>query len=269
MSRRWTCVAANRSSSRDRANDGGGREMAMMADTAALDRFEAGAFASTAAKWSLALRMVLAVIAGGLLCVAVLWWVAFPDAQYLSNLVAGGAAVLVAIPVLSAGWISVVRPSLHGMTDLLVAIALVAAWATGDLMTAAILPIVMIIGHVLEERSLLGSQEAIRAMGRLVATTTRRVAADGTTCTVPTEQIRIDDRIELRAGDRVPVDGVVLTGRSSLDTASLTGESVPADVKENEAVLAGSINLDGRLVVRVSRVGSDTTLGKIIALMET
>ena len=68
------------------------------------------------------------------------------------------------------------------MTDLLVAIALIAAWATGDLMTAAILPIVMIIGHVLEERSLLGSQEAIRAMGRLVATTTRRLAADGTTC---------------------------------------------------------------------------------------
>jgi Cd2+/Zn2+-exporting ATPase len=243
--------------------------MAMMADTAALDRFEAGAFASTAAKWSLALRMLLSMIAAGLLCVAVLWRVAFPDAQYLSNLVAGGAAVLVAIPVLSAGWISVVRPSLHGMTDLLVAIALVAAWATGDLMTAAILPIVMIIGHVLEERSLLGSQEAIRAMSRLVSTTTRRIGRDDTIETVPTGHIRIGDRIELRAGDRVPVDGVVLSGRSSLDTASLTGESVPADVKENEAVLAGSINLDGRLVVRVSRVGSDTTLGKIIALMET
>jgi Cd2+/Zn2+-exporting ATPase len=86
---------------------------------------------------------------------------------------------------------------------------------------------------------------------------------------VPTDQIRIGDRIELRAGDRVPVDGIVLTGRSSLDTASLTGESVPADIKENEPVLAGSINLDGYLVVQVSRVGQETTLGKIIALMET
>ena len=223
----------------------------------------------TAAKWSLGMRMLLSMVAAGLLCVAVLWRVAFPDEQYLADLVAGGAAVLVAIPVLSAGWNSVVHPSLHGMTDLLVAIALIAAWATGDLMTAAILPIVMIIGHVLEERSLLGSQEAIRAMSRLVSTTTRRIAADGSITDTPTAQIRIGDRIELRAGDRVPVDGVVLSGRSSLDTASLTGESVPADVKENQPVLAGSINLDGHLIVQVSRVGQETTLGKIIALMET
>jgi heavy metal translocating P-type ATPase len=155
------------------------------------------------------------------------------------------------------------------MTDLLVAVALIAAWATGDLMTAAILPIVMIIGHVVEERSLLGSQEAIRAMGRLVATTTRRIAEDGSVAEVPTGRIGIGDRIELRAGDRVPVDGVVVEGQSSLDTASLTGESVPADVKPGEPVMAGSINLDGRLVVRVGRVGQQTTLGKIIALMAT
>src|ERR1700735_4855699 len=134
---------------------------------------------ASATKWSLGLRLVLSMVAAGLLCVAVLWRVAFPAEQYLADLVAGGAAVLGAIPVLSAGWNSIVHPSLHGMTDLLVAIALIAAWATGDLMTAAILPIVMIIGHVLEERSLLGSQEAIRAMSRLVSTTSRRVAADG------------------------------------------------------------------------------------------
>jgi heavy metal translocating P-type ATPase len=245
--------------------------MTAITDTAALDTFDAPDFSLTAAaaKWSLGLRMLLSMIAAGLLCVAVLWRVVFPDEQYLSDLVAGGAAVLVAIPVLSAGWSSIVRPSLHGMTDLLVAIALIAAWATGDLMTAAILPIVMIIGHVLEERSLLGSQEAIKAMSRLVSTTSRRIAADGSITEVPTAQIRIGDRIELRAGDRVPVDGVVLSGHSSLDTASLTGESVPADVKENEPVMAGSINLDGHLVVQVSRVGQETTLGKIIALMET
>jgi Cd2+/Zn2+-exporting ATPase len=222
-----------------------------------------------AAKWSLGLRMFLSMLAAGLLCAAVLWRIVFPDEQYLAELVAGGAAAVVAIPVLSAGWASVLRPNLHGMTDLLVAVALIAAWATGDLMTAAILPIVMIIGHVLEERSLLGSQEAIRAMSRLVSTTTRRVASDGAIVEVPTGQIRIDDRIELRAGDRVPVDGVVLTGRSSVDTASLTGESVPAEIKQGEPVLAGSINLDGHLIVQVSRVGQETTLGKIIALMET
>ncbi len=78
---------------------------------------------------------------------------------------AGGAAALVALPVLSAAWGSLRHPSLHGITDRLVALALIAAWASGDLLTAALLPIVMTAGHVLEERSLLGSQEAIRALG--------------------------------------------------------------------------------------------------------
>jgi Zn2+/Cd2+-exporting ATPase len=223
----------------------------------------------TTSKWSLGLRLLLSMVAAGLLCVAVLWRLAFPAEQYLADLVAGGAAAMVAIPVLAAGWHSVVRPSLHGLTDLLVAIALIAAWATGELMTAAILPIVMVVGHVLEERSLLGSQEAIRAMGQLVSTSTRRIAADGTVSNVPTGQIRIADRVELRAGDRVPVDGIVLTGRSSLDTASLTGESVPTEVITGDPLLAGSINLDGHLTIRVTRVGQQTTLGKIIALMRT
>jgi Zn2+/Cd2+-exporting ATPase len=147
--------------------------MTAITQTAPLDT-EPVSLIGPAAKWSLGLRMLLSMVAAGLLCVAVLWQVMFPNRQDLADLVAGAAAVLVAIPVLTAGWNSIVRPSLHGMTDLLVAIALIAAWATGDLMTPAILPIVMIIGHVVEERSLLGSQEAIRAMGRLVSTTTRR-----------------------------------------------------------------------------------------------
>jgi Zn2+/Cd2+-exporting ATPase len=238
------------------------------ADTAVLDD-AALSLHSPGAKWFLGARMFLSMVAAGLLGVAVLWRVIFPTEEYLAELVAGGAAALVAIPVLAAGWNSIVRPSLHGMTDLLVAIALIAAWATGDLMTAAILPIVMIIGHVVEERSLLGTQEAIRAMGRLVSASARRVEDDGRITEVPTERIAVGDRIELRAGDRVPVDGVVLSGHSSLDTASLTGESVPADVKEGEPVMAGSINVDGHLIIQASRVGQDTTLGKIIALMET
>jgi Cd2+/Zn2+-exporting ATPase len=221
------------------------------------------------ARWSLALRLTMAMIAAGLLVVAGAWRFVFPTEQYLSDLVAGGAAALVAVPVLSAAWDSIRRPSLHGMTDQLVAIALIAAWATGDLMTAAVLPIVMIVGHVLEERSLLGSQEAIRAMGRLVETTARLIHRDGRVETVATQSLAVGDLIELRAGDRVPVDGLIIEGSSSLDTASLTGESVPAEMNPGEAVLAGSINLDGHLVVEVQRVGEQTTLGKIIALMDT
>ncbi len=220
-----------------------------------------------AERWSLALRLTLAMVAGGLLVVALAWRAIVPADPAVADLVAGGAAALVAVPVLAEAWASLRRPSLHGITDRLIALALIAAWATGDLITAAVLPIVMIVGHVLEERSLLGSQEAIRALGRLADTAARRLRPDGSVEVVPTAALKVGDRIELRAGDRVAADGRVVHGTASLDMASLTGESVPVDVAPGDPVLAGSVNLDGLLTVEVTQVGSDTTLGKVIALM--
>ena len=200
---------------------------------------------------------------------AILWEAVFPDDSALANLVAGWAAALVAIPVLSAAWHSLRHPSLHGVTDQLIAMALAAAWATGELMTAAILPIVMIIGHVLEERSLIGSQEAIRSLNRLTKVGARRLDRNGELEEVAAEALRSGDRFELWPGDRVPTDGVVREGASSLDLASITGESVPVEVEAGGTVFAGSINLQGRLVVEVTRTGEDTTLGRVVALMQT
>ncbi len=215
----------------------------------------------------LAVRLTLAMLAAGLLLLSLLWQWAFPQEAALASLVAGGAAILVSLPVLAAAWHSLRHPSLHGVTDRLIALALVGAWAAGDLMTAAVLPIVMILGHVLEERSLLGSREAIRALSRLAEMFARRQRPDGGFDTVPAAALRPGDVVELRAGDRVPADGVVLEGAASLDMASLTGESVPVDAGEGDRVMAGSIDTDGRLLVRVQSVGSETTLGKIITLM--
>jgi Cd2+/Zn2+-exporting ATPase len=217
----------------------------------------------------LAVRLTLAMLASGLLLLAVIWQWAFPGGSTLAQLIAGVAAALVTAPVLMAAWHSLRHPSLHGVTDRLIALALVGAWASGDLMTAAILPIIMILGHVLEERSLLGSREAIRALSRLAETSARRRRADGAIETVRTRDLRPGDLIELRAGDRLPVDGTIREGEASLDTASLTGESVPVEVRPGAAVMAGSIDLDGRLVIEVERVGEATTLGRIIALMRT
>jgi Zn2+/Cd2+-exporting ATPase len=228
-----------------------------------------GALLAGAERLLLGVRLTLALLAAGLLVVALGWEFAFPDDAELANLVAGAAAILVAVPVLGAAWQSLRHPSLHGITDRLIALALIAAWASGDLMTAAVLPIVMILGHVLEERSLLGSHEAIRALSRLTETSARRLQPDGSVQLVATRDLRAGDLIELRAGDRVPADGVVRRGSASLDMASLTGESVPVDVEEGETVLAGSINTNGRLEVAVTQVGAATTLGKIIALMRT
>jgi heavy metal translocating P-type ATPase len=153
------------------------------------------------------------------------------------------------------------------MTDVLIGLAVVAAWASGDLATAALLPIVMIVAHVLEERSLLGSRDAIRALGRLTQTTARRVGTDGSEELVPTALLRTGDRVRLRAGDRAPCDGTVLQGQASMDVSSLTGESVPVDVAQGDTVLAGSIDTNGALEVLATSTGAETTLGKIIALL--
>jgi heavy metal translocating P-type ATPase len=215
----------------------------------------------------LALRLTLAMAAAALLVVALAWQAVFPDQALVAQLVAGGAALLVTVPVLTSAWHSLRHPSLHGVTDRLIALALVAAWATGDLMTAALLPIVMIIGHVLEERSLLGSNEAIRALTRLTDTNCRRLRPDGSEEVVAATALRPGDRIALRAGDRVPADGIVRHGNASLDMASLTGESVPVEVAPGDAAVAGAIDTDGLLEIEVTRVGADSTLGRIISLM--
>jgi heavy metal translocating P-type ATPase len=215
----------------------------------------------------LALRLSLALVALCLLLVAFgMHWLV-PSEQGIAELVAGVAAALVAVPVFVEAWASLRHPSLHGITDRLVALALIAAWATGDLMTAALLPIIMTVGHVLEERSMLGSQEAVRALGRLTEVDSRRLLPDGSTEVIPSAQLRVGDLIELLAGDRVPADGIVRRGNSSLDLASLTGESVPVEVREGDQALAGAMNVDGRIQVELTRVGQESTVGRIIALM--
>ncbi len=215
---------------------------------------------------ALSLELTLAMLAGGLVAVALGWEWAFPREAALASLVAGAAAVLVAGPVIMAAWRSLSRPSLHGVTDLLVALAMIGAFGVGDLTTAALVPIVMIFAHVLEERSLVGSREAIRALGRLTETTGRRLRG-GAVEIVSAAALRPGDRIELRAGDRAPADGIVRAGSAAVDAASLTGESAPAEASAGATILAGSIDVDGRLEVEVTRVGHETTLGRIIALM--
>ena len=125
----------------------------------------------------LGLRLALALAALCLLIVAGGIDYLIPAQRGIAELVAGAAATLVAVPVFVEAWQSLRHPSLHGITDRLVALALIAAWATGDLMTAAFLPIIMTIGHVLEERSMLGSHEAVRALSKLTEVDTRRHAA--------------------------------------------------------------------------------------------
>lgn len=215
-----------------------------------------------------ALQLTLAMFALGLLSLGLVWRWLLPTQSGLSELLLGAAALLVALPVLRAGWFALRYPDLHGVTDLLTAIAMIGAWATGDLLTAVLLPIVMIFGHVLEERSVIGSHEAITALARLTLTQARLIQADGEITLITNDDLVKDDLVEVRAGDRIPADGRVLSGQASLDTAPITGESVPVEVSAGMDVFGGAINLDGLLRIQITRTGQDSTLGKVIALMQ-
>lgn len=223
---------------------------------------------SSAEQRSAARQLTLAMLALGLLALGLVWRWFMPLQVGTSQLLLGFASLLVAVPVMRSAWYSLRYPSLHGITDQLIALAMLGAWATGDLLTAALLPIIMIFGHVLEERSVIGSQEAIHALGKLTRSQARLFQADGRLLEVDNSTLKTGDQVEVRAGDRVPADGVVLSGQASLDTASITGESVPLEVSEGMPIYGGAINLDGLLRVEVTRTGEESTLGKVIALMQ-
>lgn len=223
---------------------------------------------SSAEQRRAARQLTLAMLALGLLALGLIWrWLA-PEQNGVSQLLLGFASLLVAVPVMRSAWYSLRYPSLHGITDQLIALAMLGAWATGDLLTAALLPIIMIFGHVLEERSVIGSQEAIHALGKLTRSHARKIQADGSIIEVDNGTLKAGDLVEVRAGDRVPADGRVLSGQASLDTASITGESVPMEAGAGMSVFGGAINLDGLLRIEVTRTGHESTLGKVIALMQ-
>jgi heavy metal translocating P-type ATPase len=223
---------------------------------------------SSAEQRRAARQLTLAMLALGLLGLGLIWRWLVPEQTGVSQLLLGFASLLVAVPVMRSAWYSLRYPSLHGITDQLIALAMLGAWATGDLLTAALLPIIMIFGHVLEERSVIGSQEAIHALGQLTRSHARKLLADGSIIEVDNGTLKSGDTVEVRAGDRVPADGRVLSGQASMDTASITGESVPVEAAVGMTVFGGAINLDGLLRIEVTRTGDESTLGKVIALMQ-
>ena len=122
-------------------------------------------------------------------------------------------------------------------------------------------------GKYMEERSKKKTKGAITALMEL-APDTALLLRDGATQEVPAEQLMVGDLILVKPGTRIPADGEVVQGTSSVDESMLTGESIPVDKAEGSSVTGGSMNLNGALTLRVSRVGTDSTLAKIIAVME-
>ena len=149
----------------------------------------------------------------------------------------------------------------------LVAIAVLAAFASADYKTAGIVAFFMLTGEIIETRTAQGARDSIESLIKLTPTKARRLLKDGTEEEVAASQLAVGDVIRIRPGDNVAADGVILSGQGSFNQATITGESVPADKKAGDEVYAGTQNLTGVLEIKVSRAGSDTTLGRVRELI--
>ncbi|MBU3029541.1 copper-transporting P-type ATPase [Paracoccus marinaquae] len=132
---------------------------------------------------------------------------------------------------------------------------------------AAVIVTLVLLGQVMELRAREGTGKAIRALLDMAAKTARVIRDDGSEDEVPLDEVQVGDRLRVRPGDKVPVDGVVLDGRSSVDESMITGEPVPVEKVAGEPVTGATINGTGSLVIEARRVGADTMLSQIVEMV--
>jgi Cu+-exporting ATPase len=133
---------------------------------------------------------------------------------------------------------------------------------------AAVIVTLILLGQVMELRARGATGAAIRKLLDLAPKTARRVTHDGSDEDVPLEHVVVGDRLRVRPGEKIPVDGSVLEGTSSVDESMVSGESIPVEKGAGDALVGGSINGTGSLVMRAEKVGADTLLARIVGLVE-
>ena len=132
---------------------------------------------------------------------------------------------------------------------------------------AAVIVTLVLLGQVLELRARGRTGAAIRALLRLAPKMGRRLREDGTEEDVPLDQIQVGDRLRVRPGEKVPVDGVVLEGGSAVDESMVSGEPIPVEKRQGDRLVGATINGTGSLVMRAERVGSETLLARIVQMV--
>jgi Cu+-exporting ATPase len=182
----------------------------------------------------------------------------------------GGIALVMIAAILGGVRIvyGAIEALFHGRigADIALAQACLAALVIGQPFVAAEVVFIALVGEVLEAVTFARTE---RAIGRLLEQTPRtaRVRRDGVECEVPAGEVVVGDLVVVRPGERVPVDGPVVAGRSTVDQAALTGESLPVDKGPGERVYTGSVNQFGVLEVTAEKVGHETTFGQVLRLV--
>ena len=180
------------------------------------------------------------------------------SSAFIGAVILGYPIVVTAIKDLRVGRLSI---------NELVAIAVLAAFASGNYKVAGVVAFFMLMGEIIETRTAEGARASIESLIKLTPTKARRIKKDGTEEEVAASELAIGDVIRVRPGDNVAADGLILNGQGSFNQATITGESLPADKKSGDEVFAGTQNLTGVLEIKVSRAGEDTTLGRVRELI--
>jgi Cu+-exporting ATPase len=191
-------------------------------------------------------------------------------------------------PFFVRGWASLVTRHLNMFT--LIAVGTGAAWAYSAVAAvlpgifpssfrgadgevaiyfeaAAVIVTLVLLGQVLELRARSQTGAAIRALLGLAPKTARRLNEDGSEEDVPLDSVRVGERLRVRPGEKVPVDGTVLEGQSAVDESMITGEPIPVTKREGDPVTGATVNGTGSLVIRAERVGGETLLAQIVAMV--
>ena len=202
---------------------------------------------------------------GGLL--AIVSWIAHLTGStndLVATLPAVLAALLLGAKLFYAAGIEVMRRRVSSSS--LAALAILASMAVGKFGTAAFLAFILLVADLIVSRTADGAKRAIEQLVSLTPDIAR-VVIEGVEKIVPVGQVSVGQRVRIRPGENLPVDGRVTTGESTINQASLTGEAMPVEVQKGSDVYAGTTNLTGAIDIEVTQVGEETTIGKVSSLI--
>ncbi|MDR6289009.1 MULTISPECIES: copper-transporting P-type ATPase [Inquilinus] len=236
----------------------------------------------------LTIPVLLLEMGGHLLGIDVARWIGARAAVWAQLILATPVVLWAGWPFFVRGWQSIVRRSLNMFT--LIALGTGAAYLYSLVATlapglfpdgfrgmdgivavyfepAAVITVLVLLGQVLELRARERTGGAIRALLDLAPKLAQRVRDDGSDEEIPLEHVHVGDRLRVRPGDKVPVDGVVAEGRSVIDESMITGEAIPVEKSTGDKVVGGTINGTGGFVMRAERVGGETVLARIVEMV--
>ena len=209
---------------------------------------------------------LLGTLAGGMLLInSGIAKLIYGSGSFNAEFFAMAGAILLGSPIVYNAIKSLVQGHTH--MDELVALAIIAAFATQDYVTAGIVAFFMLLSELIETRTALGARVSIESLIKLTPTKANIIDSDGSEREVKVSSLKTGDCIRTRPGDNIPADGEVVKGLSSVNEATITGESLPVDKVPGMQVFAGTNNLTGVLDITVTKAGKDTTLGKVQSLI--